>query len=157
MRLKFLLFCILTLTARVSASNLKTVADNLSFDFENKICFLNGNASVSFSLKDRDIFFTASRIDVYFSSDDSDLKTPQKIEALSGVKLEIGDMSISALSCVFMKSSGTIEFKGDVKIARPNFDMTAQKAVYNVETKTIDVRSDKKVRAIVSDEKKLKR
>ncbi len=149
MRLIYQLFFLVLVSFNCLA--FETSADDIEFDTQNGICILSGNAV----LKNNDNIFKADKITIY--KKDSD-KLPTKIIAFGNVSYSDGRNSVTSQKCIGNVDS--IVFSQNVIVEGVDFGkIEADKAIYSIKAKKIDLTSKKKVKLTLDKfiEEKLKK
>lgn len=117
-----------------------TEADTLQISEKNSICELIGNAHVQYTVKDNLYDFKSDLIILKYKKD----HCIQKIESFKGVSFQFSGLKITANSCIFINNK--VKFMSDVVILDEKFGkIIADEAVYDIDTKIIDVSSKSKV------------
>ncbi len=118
-------------------------SDDLMVDINRHMCFLNGHAKVTVTKNNDKYDFFAMKIEILYDKEKT--KLPKKITACGFVKFIYGDVKISSDSCQY--NMNKILFEDHVFIINKNLGtIKADKAVYDINTKKIDVVSKNKVR-----------
>jgi lipopolysaccharide export system protein LptA len=124
-------------------------ASNVSVNTSKRSCELTGEASVKYRQGSDSYVFNASRIVIYY---DKNAKL-KRINADGAVSFCCDNFAITAKAC-FLDTKQVV-FEQDVVITNSSLgQVRADKAIYNIAAKKIDVAAETKVRVVVNDKKK---
>lgn len=139
MSTKALVFFLLFFPSNCFATEtLETTADEVQIDTKLGTCTLSGNAVAKYDNK----IFKADKIVVFKEESE---KAPSQIVATGKVLYIDGKNSITSANCECNMIS--VIFSNGVTINGPDFGkLEADKAIYNIKTKKVDLISSKKVK-----------
>lgn len=122
-------------------------SDNVVMDTKNHECLLEGNAEVTCSIGIDKYDFKANKIIVFYNK--KEFTKPKNIKAYGKVVFSYGDIKISSKTCIYDMEK--VFFENNVVIINKKLGtINADKVVYNMKTKKIDILSDHKVKVIIN-------
>jgi lipopolysaccharide assembly outer membrane protein LptD (OstA) len=122
-------------------------SEEVFIDTKNNICKFNRNAKVSYLYQTDQYTLKADKIVVSYEKKDI-----KKIEASGNVVFTYDRIQISAKTCSFDLKN--VSFSGEIIISDNKIGIIkADKAVYNIESKKIDITSENKVNLVIKSKK----
>jgi lipopolysaccharide assembly outer membrane protein LptD (OstA) len=138
------MFLSFSFSINFSAYSLETTADEMLIDSEKHIHTLNGNAVAMWD----DKVFKADIIVIYKKEDE---KMPTKITATGNVSYEEKGLIVMSKYCE--SDMKIVIFTEKVVLKGDEFGViNADKAVYNIETKKVDITASEKVKLLLNHE-----
>lgn len=120
-------------------------SDNVVMNTAAHICSLEGNVLLSLNNDENKYEFRADKIMVFYEK--QLISNPKKVEAFGEVIFSYKELKIYSSYCRYDRDN--IFFGGSVLIKDVNLGtINANKAIYNLETKKIDIISNEKVRIV---------
>lgn len=128
-----------------NVSAIETTSNEILFDTKGKVYTLSGDAKVKFN----ENTFNANKIIVKQYPNNS--KKPESIEASGKLLFKNNDIEIMADRCICDMQN--IIFYNNVFIKEKKIgNIKADSAIYNIESKKVDITADKKVKLKLNDE-----
>ena len=136
------------------AGSFETSADSISINKNKKEFSLIGNALAVYKLCQKIYNFKADSIIVVFDENSTSFDVPKNIKANGKVKFSTDGISVTSSSCEF--KNNVVSFSGNVEISEKNLGVIlADKVMYSMETKKIDITSSSRVKLTLKDVKNI--